>query len=110
MNAKIPPPLTWHIYQIIIDFFGSIVSSCILNQSRGHWLLNDALNSIIFMSLELKDKFDFATFDNLMEEDANVVYELSCLVFNIKKHCWGFQFKYIYIYEKKKSHNMFFLC
>jgi hypothetical protein len=85
MNAKIPPPLTWHIYQIIIDYFGSIVSSCILNQSKGHWLLSDALNLIIFMSLKFKDKFDFATFDNLMEEDANVVYEFSCLASNVKR-------------------------
>jgi hypothetical protein len=37
------------------------------------------------MSLEFKDEIDFATFDNSMEEDGNVVYELSCLASNIKK-------------------------
>jgi hypothetical protein len=37
------------------------------------------------MNLKFKDEIDFATFDNLMEEDGNVVYELSCLAFNIKK-------------------------
>jgi hypothetical protein len=37
------------------------------------------------MSLKFKDEIDSATFDNLMEEDGNVVYELSCLVSNIKK-------------------------
>jgi hypothetical protein len=46
MIAKVPPPLTWHIYQFIIDSFGFVVSTSILNQSRGHWLLNDALNFI----------------------------------------------------------------
>jgi hypothetical protein len=37
------------------------------------------------MSLKFKDEIDFATFDNLMEQDANVVFELSCLASNIKK-------------------------
>jgi hypothetical protein len=32
-------------------------------------LLNDALNFSISMSLEFRDEIDFATFDNLMEED-----------------------------------------
>jgi hypothetical protein len=39
-------------------------------------LLSDALNSAISMSLKFKDEIDFATFDNLMEENANVVFEL----------------------------------
>jgi hypothetical protein len=61
------------------------VYACILNQSRGHWLLSDALNFAISMSLKLKDEIDSTTFDNLMEENGNVVYELSCLASNIKK-------------------------
>jgi hypothetical protein len=52
---------------------------------KGHWLLSDALNFTIFMSLKFKDEIDFATFDNLMEKDENVIYELSCLASHIKK-------------------------
>jgi len=37
------------------------------------------------MSLKFKDEIDSTTFDNLMEEDGNVVYELSCLASNKKK-------------------------
>ncbi len=84
MNVRIPPPLKWHIFRIIVGFFGPIMFACILNQSKGHWLLNDALNSAISMSLKFRDEIDFATFDNLMEEDGNVDYELSCLASNIK--------------------------
>ncbi len=47
------------------------------------------LNFAISMSLKFKDEIDSATFDNLMEEDANVVYELSCLASNIKKEVVG---------------------
>jgi hypothetical protein len=36
------------------------------------------------MSLKFKDVIDFATFNNLMEENANAIFELSCLVSNIK--------------------------
>ncbi len=44
INARVPPLLTWHICHIIVDSLGPVVSTCILNQSRGHWLLSDALN------------------------------------------------------------------
>ncbi len=68
--------------------------ACILNQPKGHWLLSDTLNSIIFTSLKFKDKIDFGTFDNLVEEDVNVGYELSCFASNIKKLLgfWIFNF------------------
>jgi hypothetical protein len=59
------------------------------NQYRGHWLLSDAFNFVISMTLKFKIEIDFATLDNLMEEDANVVPELSCLVSNIKKKLLG---------------------
>jgi hypothetical protein len=48
-------------------------------------LLSDALNFTISMSLKFRDEIDFPTFDNLMEEDGNVVYEFSCLASNINK-------------------------
>jgi len=37
------------------------------------------------MSPKFKDEIDSTTFDNLMQEDGIVVYELSCLASNIKK-------------------------
>jgi hypothetical protein len=85
MSARVPSPLTWHICRIIVDSLRPIVSTCILNQSKGLWLLSDALNYTISMSLKFRDEIDYATLDNLMEEDGNVIYELSCLASNIKK-------------------------
>jgi len=90
MSARVPLPLTWHICHIIVDSLGPIVFACILNQSKGHWLLNDALNFAISMSLKFRDEIDFVTFDNLMEEEGNVAYELSCLASNIKKEVFRF--------------------
>jgi hypothetical protein len=42
------------------------------------------------VSLIFKAEIDFATFDNLMEEDGNVVYEFSCLTSNIKRKLFMF--------------------
>jgi hypothetical protein len=42
------------------------------------------------MNLKFKDEIDFATFENLMEEDGFVAYELSCLAFNIKRKLFRF--------------------
>jgi len=64
------------------------------------------------MSLKFKDEIDSATLDNLMEEDGNVVYELSCLASNIKKgSSSSFRFFSFLLkkYEEKKAHNMFSL-
>jgi hypothetical protein len=41
------------------------------------------------MSLKFKIEINFTTFDNLMEENANVVFDLSCLASNIKKGIVG---------------------
>ncbi len=69
---------------------------------------SDALNYAISISLEFKDEIDFTTFDNLMEEDANVVSQLSCLASNIKKEVVGVLDSLISFLKKyeKKSYNM----
>jgi hypothetical protein len=109
MGARLPPPLTWHICRIIVDFFDLVVSTCILNQSRGHWLLSDALNYAISISLKFKDEIYSTTFDNLMEKAGNVVYELSCLASNIKiiiVQVLDFFLSFLKKYGKRKAHNM----
>jgi hypothetical protein len=73
------------------------MSPCILNQFRGYWLLIDALICAISMNLKFRNELDSATFDNLMEEDGNVVYELSCLTSNIKKKLFKFWTLFIFI-------------
>jgi hypothetical protein len=112
MSARVPPPLPWHICHIIVDSFCLVVSICILNQSRYHLLLSDALNFAISMSLKFRDEIDSATFDNLMEEDGNVVYELSCFASNVKKEIIQVLDSFLSFlkeYEERKAHNMFFL-
>jgi hypothetical protein len=70
MTTRVPPPLTWHIYQIVVDCFFLIVITYVLNQYRGHWLLNDALHFAISISLKLKEPKNALSFQILMEEDS----------------------------------------
>ncbi len=97
-------------FYIIIDFLGLVMFTCILNQFKGHWLLNNALNFAISMNLKFKDEIEFATFDNLIEEDANVVFMLSCLVSNIKKEVGVLDFFFLSQTNMKKNPIICFFC
>jgi hypothetical protein len=64
------------------------------------------------MSLKFKDEIESTTFNNLMEEDANVVFELLCLASNIKKEVVVVLDSFVSFfkkYQEKKSHDMFSL-
>jgi hypothetical protein len=52
-----------------------------------------------------------STFDNLMEKNGNVVYELSCLASKIRRICSSFGLFSFFLkkHERKKVHNMFSL-
>jgi hypothetical protein len=36
-NVYVPPLLTWHVTQIIVDVLSPIVIMCVLNQSHEHY-------------------------------------------------------------------------
>ncbi len=109
MTLKMPPPLTWHISQIIIDRLHHFVFVCISNQCRGHLLSSYALDFAIPMSLKFRDEIEtIISFDGLMEEDASVVLELTCLVSNIKKEFARVLNSFLFFlrkYEEKKTCN-----
>jgi len=86
-----------------------IVIACVLNQSSGHWLLYDALNSFITWSLKMKEKTRIqTTFDPLMD-DGRITFEFYLLASNIKKKVVGifdFFLTFLWSYGKKKTYNM----
>jgi hypothetical protein len=62
------------------------------------------------MSVKFKDEINYIAFDNLMEEDVNVDFELSCLVSNIKKEVVKvFDLFFLKRNMNKTYHNMFSL-
>jgi len=107
--GQMPPFLIWHIYQILVDSLSPIVSSYVFNQSHGHWLLSDALHSIISMSLKLKEENKIIlSFESLMEDDSIIFNELSLLAFNIRREVINVLDSFLSFlkkYENTKAHN-----
>jgi len=106
----VPPPLTWQISQIITDCLSLIVFAYVFNQSRGHWLLNDALHYAISMSLKLKEENKISpSFESLMENDSIIFDELSLLVSNIRREIINVLHSFLSFlkkYDNRKAHNM----
>jgi hypothetical protein len=110
ITGCVPPPLPWHIYQIIVDVLSSVVSACVLNQSCGHCLFFDVLNAIIIMSLKLKEEFGISfNLQDLVDDDFVVTQELSLFASNIRKEVCGVLdgfLSFLKKYEKNIAHNM----
>ncbi len=69
-----------------MDFLFPIVFACVLNQSRGHSLLSNALHSTISMNLKLKEKNQvFLSFEILMDDDSIINNELTLMASNIRR-------------------------
>jgi hypothetical protein len=43
LQGHVQNPQVWVIAQIVADTLGLVVQQCVLNESRGYWLLLDAL-------------------------------------------------------------------
>ncbi len=70
INVFVPPPPTWHVAQIVVDVLSLVVSTCVLNQSHGHWLSIDVLHSTITMNTKIIEELQNPlNFDNIMDED-----------------------------------------
>jgi hypothetical protein len=79
-----PPLLTWHISQIIVNYILPIIT-CVLNQPHGHWLFNDVLQYAIVMNLKLKKLEITLALDNMMNDDVGIAFELTLFTLNIKR-------------------------
>jgi hypothetical protein len=110
ITGRVPPPLTWHISQIIVDVLSSFVKACVLNQSRGHWLLSTTLNVIITMSVKLLKKYGISSnLQDSIDDDSIVAHELSLFPSNIRREICGILNSFLSFFKKhegNKAHNM----
>ncbi len=110
VSSQVPPIITWHICQTIVDCLSLVIIACVLNQSKDHQLLNDALNNAITMSSKLKEDVGIVqNFNQFLDDDFAIILELSLFAFNIKKEVCGVLdsfFSFLKNYEEKKPHNM----
>jgi hypothetical protein len=55
---------------MVVDIFSLVVSTCVLNQSCGHWLLSDALNVLISMVFKFQANITIhVILENMMDDD-----------------------------------------
>ncbi len=90
-----------------------MVNACVMNQSKGHWPLSNALFATITMTCKLTKEVEMNLFVNgLMEKNAIVGVELDWLASNIKKEVFGVLdtfLSFLKKFDEKKTHNMFAL-
>jgi len=53
-NQKKPKAQIWVLIKAIIYFLNHVVLACVMNQSRGHWLLSDVLIITLPMNMEVE--------------------------------------------------------
>ncbi len=73
-TSQVPPPLTQHISQIIVNSLSRIITNCVSKLPHKHLLLNDVLHFFIStMNLKLKEEIKASPFfDNSIEDDLGV--------------------------------------
>ena len=52
-----PSGITWAIGRVVIDVLNSVVKQCVWNQSRGYWLLSDAMFGVISIARKFEAKY-----------------------------------------------------
>ncbi len=108
--CQIPPPLTWHICQIIVDCLFLIVIACVMNLFHGHWLLSDALNFVISMVLNLEMHLKLPSL-HVNGRGINYCWWINFFAFNIRNEvCVVLAFlSFLKKFGEKKTHNMCYL-
>jgi hypothetical protein len=54
LQQQVPKDQVWAIIEGIISCMNLVVNACVMNQSRGHWLLLDALITTVNISLNME--------------------------------------------------------
>jgi hypothetical protein len=83
-----------------------MVNACVMNQSRGHWLLIGALFTTITMSCTLKEELEMHPILNNLVEDA---IELDLLASNIKRDVYNVLdvfLSFLKKFDERKTYNL----
>ncbi len=74
LQQRVLKTQVWVIVKILIHFLNPIVTTCVMNQSKGDWLLLDALATIINLIVVME-------FEANPLVDANETFDLFVLSF-----------------------------
>lgn len=54
LQQRMPKAQVWAVTKVVTSCLNYIVSTCVMNHSRGHWLLSDALTIIITLIVNME--------------------------------------------------------
>jgi hypothetical protein len=73
-----------------VDALCPIVVACVLNQSKSHWLLSNALQSTNTMCLKFRQKIiNPSTLVSLIDDDFGIAFDIFLFVSNIKREVYS---------------------
>jgi hypothetical protein len=92
------------------SLFDLVVTTYVLNQSKSHWLLSNALHFAIIMCLKFKEEITNPfVLVNLINDDYGIDFELFLFTSNIRKEVCGVFYSFLSFlgnFEERKAHNM----
>jgi len=54
LQQRMPKAQVWAVVEVVTSCLNPIVSTCVMNQSRGHWLLSNALTIVIALIVNME--------------------------------------------------------
>ncbi len=97
ISVHVPCLLTWHVAQIVVDVPSLVITTCVLNQSHGHWLLSDALHFAITMNTKLMEELqNHPSFGNIMDENFEMDNELTLMASNIQEEVYVVLYSFLF--------------
>ncbi len=90
-----------------MDSLFHVVITCVLNQSRRHWLPANTLQFVITMCLKCREEIsNLSAPVNLIDDDFGIAFELSLFASNIKRKVCGV----LDFFEKLKKEELTTCC
>ncbi len=56
LQQQVPKAQVWAIAKAITSCLNFVVSACVMNQSKWHWLLSNSLTTTIYISFNMEAK------------------------------------------------------
>ncbi len=80
-----PCPRTWAICEAIMKVLSQFVSSCVFNQSHGHWLLANALQFVISIVGTFEESWPLGLFRTVSKPIPNSLIEEHVCDYELKE-------------------------
>ena len=109
LQARVPSGLTWAVAKAVTETLRPVMQQCILNQSRGYWLLSDALYAAFHISIHLQNEYDRRLLAvptlrcGQMDSELQLLYgRMAFESIEVIKPCLAFAVDF----TREKAHNM----